>query len=83
MQEKPELNTASAFFDFVGRTLRSAGVPPKLTLSVKQSTWQKLKAKHARIGTLRMIPLLVGAGLCRIGEVVKRIGNIGCVHTEE
>ena len=74
IREKAPLNAGIADFSYVARALGDATIPLSRDDNLRQ-TWSKLKLHHARCGTLRLIPLLFGTGLCRVGTALKVISK--------
>lgn len=74
--EKRELDETITDPDFVSRMLGDAGRPPEFPADAKRNISQKFKDHYRRIGTLRMIPFLAGAVFCRIGESLRKVGDI-------
>ena len=68
----PERDIAS--FSYVARVLEDTGVPPPTGDNLREAV-SRLRTHHARCGTLRLIPLLVGAGLCRLGTALKAVSK--------
>ena len=71
-KDPPERDMAS--FSYVARVLDATRVPPPAGGNLGQAV-SRLRTHHARCGTLRLIPLLVGAGLCRLGTALKAVSK--------
>jgi hypothetical protein len=68
----PERDIAS--FSYVARVLEDTGVPLRAGDNLRPAV-SRLRTHHARCGTLRLIPLLIGAGLCRLGTALKAVSE--------
>ena len=75
LQEKPQIAEGTTDFDFVDRVLDHAGSPPSVDRTQQLSVYKRAHDHYKRAGVIGMVPILVGASFCRLGEALKRIGN--------
>lgn len=88
LSEKEESPSQNIDFSFVERVLERAGPPLSLENGAwsrptgkmmsrmhREPTGQKFGRYYKQLGFIRMIPFLVGVGLSRLGDSIKRVVN--------
>lgn len=81
LTEKSPLPAGGITAEQVEAILRNAGEPPPLIGDTMPqeipSASDRFKSRLAKIGPVRMLPLLLGAGFVRVGNSLKRIAQAG------
>lgn len=75
VREKSAAAAETLTFEYVTKILESAGEPPGVSRHLMVALWRNLNRLRSRLGTLRILPYMAGAGFCRIGDFLKSIAS--------